>query len=275
MQWYEAVAASEAAGRPHVLATVLATTGSTPRDAGDKMVVTQDALHGSVGGGQLEFMVVERARKLLKAGAATLEIDHYPLAAAAQQCCGGSVTVLFECRCRHALEAFVFGAGHVGAQVARLLSELPATVHWVDERQDAFDPAVDVFRRHTTPLDAVDAIGAASHVLILTHDHDLDYRILARLLGRGVFRSVGLIGSTTKWQRFRERLLRDGVAADALRQVRCPVGRDDVPGKQPMAVAISIVAELLELHGERPAPAADALTWRRVKSALVRSDAAE
>lgn len=274
MRWFEALAASEAAGQPHVVATVLATSGSTPRDAGDKMVVTNDALHGSVGGGQLEFMVVERARALLEAGAATQEIDHYPLAAAAQQCCGGSVTVLFECRCRHALEAFVFGAGHVGAQVARLLSELPATVHWVDERHDAFDPAIEVFRRHVAALAAVDAVTPASHVLILTHDHDLDYRILAALLGRGVFRSIGLIGSATKWRRFRERLLRDGASADALSQVRCPVGRDDVPGKQPMAVAISIVAELLKLHGEQPPPAASALTWRQVKSALVRSDGA-
>ncbi len=273
MQWHEALAACEAAGRPYVVATVLATTGSTPRDAGDKMVVTQDALHGSIGGGQLEFMVVERARALLGAGAATQEIAHYPLAAAALQCCGGSVTVLFECRCRDALEAFVFGAGHVGAHVARLLSELPATVHWVDERRDAFDAAINVYRRHDAPLAAVEDVTAASHVLILTHDHDLDYRILKRALDRGVYRSLGLIGSATKWRRFRERLVRDGAPAAALEEVRCPVGRDDVPGKQPMAVAISIVAELLELHGECVAPRPPALTWRRIKSALVRSEA--
>lgn len=273
MRWYDALAACEGGGQPHVVATVLATSGSTPRDAGDKMVVTADAQHGSVGGGQLEFMVVARARALLAGGGASQEIVHYPLAAAALQCCGGSVTVLLECRGQDALTAFVFGAGHVGTQVARLLSELPAAVHWVDNRPDAFDPAIEVFRRHAAPLAAVAAITPASHVLILTHDHDLDYRILRAVLERGAVRSVGLIGSATKWRRFQERLGRDGVG-DAAARVRCPVGRSDVPGKQPVAVAVAIVAELLALHGAGANGPGAPLTWRRVKSALVRSDAA-
>ena len=275
MQWYEALAAFEEDGTPHAVVTVLAKSGSTPRDGGDKMVVGSDVIYGSIGGGQLERMAVERAREGLQDAASPMqEIVHYPLAAAAAQCCGGSVTVLIERRCQDVPRVAVFGAGHVGSQVVRLLHDLPAAIAWIDNRPGFFDAGLR--GRHQLaedPAAAAEHLAPQSHALVLTHDHELDFRIVKRLLEHGACRSVGLIGSATKWRRFRARLLRDGLSEAAVDRVRCPVGSTDVPGKQPMAVAIAIVAELLQLHGTqtRSSP----LTWRRIRTALVREEVRE
>ena len=270
MRWFEAVCACEAAGEPYALATVIAVSGSTPRDTDGKMVVTADASHDTLGGGQLEALVTERARGLLADRQPHGEIRHFPLAAAAQQCCGGSVTVLIEPFGTRHMNVHVFGAGHVGARVVTLLEELPARVTWIDSRAGRLDPTRRCRRlERPDPVDAVADLEPGSHVLVLTHDHQLDYRIVSAVLRRGAWGSLGLIGSDTKWQRFRARLLRDGFAAADVERVRCPVGLAMVPGKQPMAVAVAIVGELLGLAAPGPSPQRSALTWRQVKAALL------
>ena len=113
MKWQSALAHVAAAHEDHVLVTVLATIGSAPRDAGAKMVVTTAGVEDTIGGGQLEQMVINQARALLDGQQGGQTIQHYPLAAAAEQCCGGSVTVLFEAYV-YRLKVAVFGAGYVG-----------------------------------------------------------------------------------------------------------------------------------------------------------------
>ena len=94
MNWQQAINACHSDASPFAVATVLGTTGSTPRGANAKMVVTRETTFDSIGGGQLELMVTGRAREMLKARVPSQKIDHFPLATKAQQCCGGSVTVL-------------------------------------------------------------------------------------------------------------------------------------------------------------------------------------
>jgi len=269
MHWAEASAYCARSGVPCVLVTVLAVKGSTPRGAGSKMLVTADALYDSIGGGQLEHQVVARARALLETGGAGQEITHLPLAAAAEQCCGGSVTVLLETFGRPELTLAVFGAGHVGTRVVQLLAELPVALRWYDPREERLQqapPGVQVERlddvQHT-----VDALSAQAGALVLTHDHALDFRLLAALLEGPERPYLGLIGSATKWQRFQARLERNGVAKARLARVRCPVGAAGVRGKEPMAVAIAIAAEVLALRPQTPA--ASALSWRQIRSTLM------
>lgn len=305
MRWADAVGPLAARGEPYALATVLATSGSAPRDADGKMVVSATETHDSIGGGRLEALVTDAARELLTERRTSPEIRHFPLAATALQCCGGSVTVLIEPFATDHLDVALFGAGHVGRRVAALLDELPARLTWVDNRPGMLAaPGRARARELDDPVAALDAISPRTHALVLTHDHLLDYRLVSALLEQDRVASIGLIGSLTKWQRFRARLLADGFAAERVDRVRCPVGLDAVPGKQPMAVAISIVGELLALHGggeaQVPAPSALAdatpaavdpdaagtrdpgadaqetspvpLTWRRIKLALIRED---
>ncbi len=265
MRWPQAVAHCASRGEAYVIATVLATSGSTPRDPGAKLVVTSDAVHDTLGGGQLEYLVIEEARRLLAEGRAQQTIQHFPLAAAALQCCGGSMTVLLEAFAAASLQVTVFGAGHVGREVVRLLADLQARVTWLDNRPDAADAGATVCE---DPVAWVREQAPKGHALVLTHDHQLDYALIRALLDGGL-RSIGLIGSSTKWQRFAARLAQEGLGAADLAMVRCPVGVPDVARKEPLAVALSIVTELLQLEERAAAPSG--LSWRQVKSALVQT----
>ena len=207
----------------------------------------------------------QRARSMLQAGVTTAAIQHFPLAAATAQCCGGSVTVLLECFAQSTLRLAVFGSGHVGRRVVSLLSDLDAQVSWYDSRPDQPMEA-GVPCRPLSDLPA--AVDGHQDVLILTHDHQLDYELVRAALDADVG-SIGLIGSATKAKRFAARLEHDGYSEAQRARVRCPVGQR-LPSKQPMAVAIAIVAELLEARPSTPSTDT-ALSWRQIKESLVQS----
>ena len=283
MHWHRAIHEFAVANTPYVIASVLATTGSAPRGAASKMVIAANQQHDTIGGGQLEALVIERARELLGQHHTQQTIEHFPLAASAAQCCGGSVTVLFECFAQTPLEVTVFGAGHVGSRVMHLLGELNANARWIDSREQL--PTFNELTVRTQlehlpePVAAVKELPPSCHVVIVTHDHALDFDLISALLQRARDISqpeppdalIGLIGSTTKWQRFSQRLLRDGFTQAEVDRVNCPIGDPRINHKEPMAVAISIVTQLLQQpRTETTADAPDALSWRQVKNALVR-----
>ena len=122
--WAAAAVEREHRGEAYVLATVLSTAGSTPREAGAKMVITGEDSWASIGGGQLEFLVIQRARALLAEGGVQQQVTGIPLGAEARQCCGGSVSVLFEVIRPGVGDVIVFGAGHVARALVPMLAEL-------------------------------------------------------------------------------------------------------------------------------------------------------
>jgi len=85
-----------AAGGPYVIVTIAETQGSSPREAGTKMLVSDTALKGTIGGGNLEFKVIEQARKFLEEEGTDFLFQRYALGPLLEQCCGGNVTVLLE-----------------------------------------------------------------------------------------------------------------------------------------------------------------------------------
>lgn len=263
MHWHRAVSVHASEGRAYVLVTVLATSGSAPRDQHTKMVVTLQATDDSIGGGQLEHQVTLRAREMIDAGRTIAEIHHFPLAAAAAQCCGGSVTVLLECFAQPPISVAVFGAGHIGRRVVALLADLDARVTWYDARPDQPDEAGVECR--TLPA-LRDAMASHDDVLILTHDHQLDFDLVCAALDADVER-IGLIGSATKAKRFDARLAQRNYGDTQRERVRCPVGNRS-PSKQPMAVAISIVSELMEMQISEDDETTN-LSWRQIKETLV------
>ena len=268
MKWSDAIAASERAGCGFVIATVLATSGSAPRPAGTKMVITREAVHDTIGGGQFEWLVIERARQLIAEHGPGASVQHFPLAAAANQCCGGSVTVLLEHFPEPPLRVAVFGAGHIGRRVVRLLADLPAHVQWFDSRPEQANEGAVTCQRFSTPVDATEQLHPAATALVLTHDHLLDFELVDALLRRGEG-WVGLIGSETKRERFIARLRQAGHDADALARLVCPIGIDGVDSKAPMAIAVSIVADLLKDAGTETVQQNE-LTWRQIRQTLVR-----
>lgn len=273
MTWYEAVADCEQRGEPYVLVTVLGVTGSVPREPATKMVVTGDHSHDTIGGGHLEYRIIARARERLAARDYTYEMSNFPLGASLGQCCGGSVAVLMEGHAGGDGRLVVFGNGHVAKSLITIMGELPWQITWVDSRADSFPDNMPAnVRRHHTDDPVGDAVrlSAGAHVVILTHNHQLDFELCQVLLDAGRATSIGLIGSDTKAERFRQRLSHRGFTEEAIAQIRCPVGLPDVPGKRPMEVAVSIAAELLTMASQSSAkPIRRGLSWSNLKNLMI------
>ena len=250
--WLDALAAAERDNQPAVLVTVLAAKGSTPREAGAKMVVSADGLAGTIGGGNLEYQCEAAARDLLASGAEGNSTRDFPLGPSLGQCCGGHVTVLFEVVRPPKLQIALFGAGHIGKALVRLLTDLPCRVQWNDPRPEALPanlpPNVTPVRT-AQPAQAIAGLSPGSVILVMTHDHRLDFDIVAAALQRPDLAAVGLIGSNTKRARFLGRLTRQGIPADRL---ICPIGLPGIEGKEPAVVALSVAAQILQLQSSFP-----------------------
>ena len=250
-----------AALRPTVIVEVLAARGSVPRDAGTRMLVGADDLLGTIGGGNLEWRAIAEARAML-VDARRRPSDHeIALGASLGQCCGGAVTLRYRVLDAASLAAWpvptdvpqiqVYGAGHVGRAVVQVLALLDVAIRWIDERDEAFprEPsASSVERLCVEPVEAeVAHAPAGAFHLVLTHQHDLDLRIVEAVLRRDDFAFLGLIGSRTKRRRFEQLLAARGIAPVALARITCPIGIDGVPGKEPTHIAIAVAAQLLPL----------------------------
>lgn len=145
------------------------------------------------------------------------------------------------------LPVMLFGAGHVGEAIAMRLPGLPIDLGWFDSRPEQ-DRAGVVVQDEDDLVACAGEVSADSAVLILTHDHQLDYRLTAAAL-QSPARFVGLIGSATKRARFLSRL---AAARIDTARLTCPIGIDGLSGKEPGVIAIAVIAQLLML-AERPA----------------------
>lgn len=233
-----------------VLVTVMQARGSTPREAGTKMVVTKEEQFGTIGGGNLEFEAIREARELLAKAVSSPAQRDYALGPTLAQCCGGSVSVLLEPFVHAPRRVFIFGAGHVGRELVRVMENLPVKLVWVDERAQEFPatlPANCEKRVLPSPTDAVNNVQATDAVIILTHSHELDYALVKAAFDHGVPSYLGLIGSETKSVRFRKKLAEEGISKELLARLICPIGIASITGKHPREIAIAVAAELLAL----------------------------
>jgi xanthine dehydrogenase accessory factor len=247
--WLRALVDLTERGVPHVLITQAEALGSTPRAIGTKMVVTQDHLFGTIGGGQLEFQACQKARIMLSEGYQESKIDRTLLGPDRQQCCGGAVILLFEPFFPPSLSLVLFGAGHVAKALVHVLAEIPMALLWIEERLAMFPdskPPNSKCIQTESPLSIVQEIPPQSQVLVMTHSHDRDFELIVALLKRNDLKSIGLIGSKTKWARFKSRLKKLGFTPDQFNQIKCPIGIEGISGKRPAEIAISVAAEILK-----------------------------
>lgn len=234
---------------------VVETRGSAPRAAGTRMWVDANAIRGSIGGGNLEYTALKIAREMLLSQEKSRE-RRFALGDSLGQCCGGSVTLRFtrkseEADAQSAFHVVLFGAGHVGKEVARILERVPCRLTWIDPRPDIFPsstgPNVKVVIEEE-PAWMVDEAPPGAFYLAMTHSHALDLELVERILRRNDAAFVGLIGSETKAAKFRSRLRAKGLDCSSL---TCPVGLFK-GGKHPAEVAVSAVAQLLERRAQVP-----------------------
>lgn len=225
--------------------------GSAPRGVGTVMRVFADRIEGSIGGGALEWEAMRIARSMAAASTPDTERS-FPLGPDLGQCCGGSVTLRFTREGgldapKNAAPLWIWGAGHVGRALAQIMAPLAdRDITLIDISADRLPtPLPD----GVSPLVATDPLrvvqrspNTADHVIV-TYSHDLDLNLCDALLRRETG-SIGLIGSTTKWARFRSRLGAMGHKAEAIDQITCPIG-DPSLGKHPQAIAIGVAGRLI------------------------------
>ncbi len=157
--------------------------------------------------------------------------------------------ILLEPLASDAAALWLFGAGHVGQALIRILAELPFEVTWIDPRAELLpEPLPDNVHPlcSQAPTNTVHLAPAGARFLVMTHDHALDYALCRRILGRSDFAWLGLIGSKSKGARFRSRLARDGAAAEAIARLVCPIGVGGVASKWPASIAVGVAAQLLQ-----------------------------
>ncbi|MDQ6527293.1 xanthine dehydrogenase accessory protein XdhC [Nocardioides sp. LHD-245] len=258
--WLSALQQLRATRTPGVLVTITEVRGHAPRAAGAKLVVAPGETWGSIGGGNLEETAVRRARALLGDPDAAPVIERHDLSDRAPgehgvQCCGGRVSLLYEpVPVRRSVA--IFGMGHVGLELALLLSRHDLELHLVDSRADQLADArlaplltgpadVRVHRVPVLPELVVAELPAGTDVLVLTHDHAEDLALLDALLRSTAPASIGLIGSSAKWTRFRVRLAELGHDEAVLARVRTPIGAPGIAGKEPATIALAVAVALV------------------------------
>ncbi|WP_435103975.1 xanthine dehydrogenase accessory protein XdhC [Arhodomonas sp. AD133] len=255
--WIEELADYHQRDRACVLVTLVGIEGSSPREAGAKMIVSRESASGTLGGGTVEHIAQERARELLAAGPDRTSgplLEEFVLNDAIDQACGGRMSLLFEPVWPAAFQIGLFGAGHVGQALVKALADVPCRVHWVDSRAEVFPeqiPAVASRIVADRPEEQVARLPDGAYVIAMTHSHEIDLEIVAAALTAGRFAFIGTIGSKTKRGRFRSQLRDRGLAPEAIERLVIPIGLPGVGGKRPAEIGISVAAQLLQLREER------------------------
>ena len=237
--------------------------GSSPREAGAFMLVCDAQTWGTVGGGQLEYMALDEARKLARSDETVSEMN-VPLGPEIGQCCGGRVRLRLQvldaagkaalmaedaARLAALPEVLIFGAGHVGRALAYAFAPLPVRVTLIDSRAEELLRAPTDIEQICTPLPEAElrAAGAGTAYIVATHEHSLDFLLTQEALARGDAAYVGMIGSKTKRAKF------DSWAAGPTEALKCPMASANKGDRRPEVIAAFVVAEVMTALAKAPA----------------------
>jgi len=261
LKWDQASFNLNSQGKGFVLITIIGVSGSTPRNSGTKMVVSQNQSFDTIGGGHLEYKAIQKAQELLQQNQDCQVIEHFQLGSQLGQCCGGNASLLFEYFAASKVHIAVFGAGHVAQALVPILASLPCHITWVDNREVASMPSNTLN-------------------VVMTHNHQLDFEISLAILKREDFHYLGLIASDTKWRRFQQRYKHRDVKPSLVERMNCPIGLEQVVGKMPMEVAVSVAGEIIESYQsllsvsdnvastEQASKKSKGVAWQEVKQLL-------
>jgi xanthine dehydrogenase accessory factor len=250
---YEELLALEKGGTACVLVILTEALGSTPQDAGAKMLVTAAGLHtGTVGGGKVEAKAIALAQEMLAGGAPVARLVNWALKTDVGMTCGGSVKLYFEPHAGGGAGAawpiWIFGAGHVVQALVPVLAPLDCALTVVDPRREWLDRLPRA--RNLTliqaeePKDLVPSMPDHAFLLCLTKGHASDRPVLQAALAGRNFPFVGVIGSDAKAEVLRREMIADGLPPERAQQFHCPVGLP-FGSNDPREIALSIAAQLL------------------------------
>ena len=276
-------------GEPAVLVTIVAVEGSAPRKSGAMMAVFSEDTLGTIGGGNLEYQAIRRAKEL---HTDCVERCALTTDAALQMACGGEATLLYHVLtaadisvCRSMTEApwllqkcgaikaaetpedgwyatqvnipgtvYLFGGGHISAALAKLLVPLGFSVTIMDDRAEFADPArfpADVKTICGDFGSLLDYVNLSEqdYAAVLTRGHAADTDVLRQLLGKPL-RYLGCIGSRKKLALCKEQLLSEGFSEEQWAKLHAPIGLD-IGAQTPAEIAVAIAAELISVRAGR------------------------
>jgi xanthine dehydrogenase accessory factor len=144
---------------------------------------------------------------------------------------------------------WLYGAGHVGQALARVLATLPLRLTWIDSRPELLpNEMAESVRMMVSSDPAATVVDAprGTRFLVMTHSHPLDYALCQAVLERSDQPWIGVIGSKSKSARFRSRLLQEGLSREQAGRLICPIGIGGIDSKLPAVIAISVATQLLQ-----------------------------
>ncbi len=249
MDIFTEITKKKSAGETFVLATIVKTAGSSPRDAGVKMLVFPDgSISGTIGGGSFEKLVIEDCLDMIKNNSPHL-LKTYQFSSNGPEStgmyCGGEADVFMELSGRPD-RLFIFGGGHVGQALVKAAAGLNFKIAVIDDRQDIlnqYNAPVETVLTDPDFNDNFPALDCDSYVVIVTHGHKGDRSVLEKVIGQNCA-YVGMIGSKAKIARIFEELKKSGIKESLLKKVHSPIGLD-IGAESPYEIAISIAAELI------------------------------
>ena len=240
------------------------TKGSAPTKINDIMLVSLNNIYGTIGGGNLEYLVINEAKNLLSKNINKKKLN-VPLGPGIGQCCGGYVELLLTLH-KNSMSAiknentliankqnlYIFGAGHIGQAVVSHIKNLDFKTFLIDSREDFL--SMNNYKNinyllSKEPWTIVNSLEKNSLFVVLTHSHDYDLKILNEIL-KIDFNFAGLIGSNTKKRRFIKRLEDLGNSKKLINKIECPVGIEIGDSKDPEEIAFSIITRLILIKNE-------------------------
>jgi xanthine dehydrogenase accessory factor len=249
MNIYNKIIELEESGQPFVLATIVRTAGSSPREAGAKMLVFPDGtISGTIGGGKFERLVMEDSIRLFEGGSPHL-LKNYKFTGSGVDStgmsCGGEADVFMELHGKPE-RLIIFGGGHIGLALSRLCRNLGFKITIVDDRQEILEQYPSSVERVLTDEDYVrnlPALDERCYAVIVTRSHKCDTSVLEHALKYDTA-YIGMIGSKSKVARVKSILKDRGTDETLLAGVHAPIGLD-IGAEGPEEIAVSIAAELI------------------------------
>jgi xanthine dehydrogenase accessory protein XdhC len=225
------------------------------------MLIAENDIFGTIGGGTLEFQVINEAKKLLINNNKENSLK-IPLGPGIGQCCGGFVEIKLTAHSNlknainneifdesNKLDLYIFGAGHIGQSLITKTKFLNFNTYLIDSRKSFLNQnnlKHINYLLSSKPWEVVSHLNKKSMYVIVTHSHDFDFKIVNEILKINNFNYLGLIGSDTKRNKFYKRLEKLGHKKQLINQLECPIGASIGKSKDPEEISFSILARIIE-----------------------------
>jgi xanthine dehydrogenase accessory factor len=238
-----------------IVVTLVLIQGSAPQKLGAKMIVDNqgELFFGTVGGGKVELNALRVSKEMLVANdSPAVHMITWNLQKDLGMSCGGKCTLMFENFQSAPWRVVIFGAGHISQALVRILQQTDAHIIVIDSRTEWLNKLPEEtdhsFKKiHLESMeDWTSEVQESDFVVSMTMGHAYDHKVLSKLLKRMIPRFIGVIGSDSKARKIGLGLREENIPEEVVRVVQCPVGLP-ISGNTPCEIAISIVAQLIQL----------------------------